>query len=174
MKAEDLADQLSLLKNGISEEEFASWPENLRIQLHNNNLVATPGSSVILHPRAQMMSAETNTAPQQVDVYTAAALVLEKLWDSAEYPDDTLAQLPQHNDFLNAFNAEFMPEIEWQNDFCGKEAWDFIAGLFWQQRCNEAGCPVIDEDSSAGVGMEPTDEEVHSEEGEHGHDEPDY
>lgn len=174
IKSGDLAERLRTLQNGISAKEFATWPEALCLQLKKNNLVAEPGISVILHPRAQMLTRESSIAPLQVDKYAAAALVLEKLWDNAEYPDDVVAQLPQYDEYMSACNADFMPEIAWPGDFCGEEAWDFIAGLFWQQKCAEAGLPAIDEDSSASVGVESADEEVDSEEGEHGHDEPDY
>ncbi len=169
----DLVERLLVLETGISEKEFQDWPDNLRQQLFNNNLVATPGCSVILHPRARMLPLVTDAMAIQTDLYTAGALILEKLWDSADYPDDVLARLPQHGDFIAAYNADFMPEIAWEKDFCSDEAWDFIAGLFWQQKCSEAGQGVAVENLSD-VGMESTDEEIYSEESEHGDEETDY
>ncbi|OGK08850.1 MAG: hypothetical protein A2W80_06345 [Candidatus Riflebacteria bacterium GWC2_50_8] len=172
--ADELHGRFQMLNSGIREEEFLCWPETLRDHLLNNNLVVMPGSSAILHPRARILLSENTATALQVDNYTTAALILEKLWDNAEYPDDAIAQLPQHRDFLNAFRSWFVPEVEWQNDFCAEEAWDFIAGVFWQQKCAEAGQPVISDDSSADIGMEPADEEIDSEEGEHGDEEPRY
>ncbi|EKD82384.1 MAG: hypothetical protein ACD_39C01330G0001 [uncultured bacterium] len=171
---EELSKRLCLLNTGISEDEFLLWPEELRNGLLNNNLVAMPGRSAFLHPRARMLVSEASVSPLQVDNYTIAALVLEKLWDSAEYPDEAIGHLPMHQDFLNAFRKGFLAEVEWQNDFCAEEAWDFIAGVFWQQKCAEAGQPTISDDSSAGIGMESVDEEIDSEEGEHSDEEPSY
>ena len=136
--------------------------------------MATPGCSAFLHPRAQLLDCKTSDSPFQVDLYTATALVLEKIWDNAEYADDALARLPQYRTFKEAFTSAFIPEIEWQADFCSDEAWDFIAGLFWQQKCVEAGqSEAIDEDSTD-VGMQTADEEIDPEEGEHGDEESGY
>ncbi|HAE39620.1 MAG TPA: hypothetical protein DCG57_13440 [Candidatus Riflebacteria bacterium] len=171
--ADELICRLQQLYSGRSEDEFLLWPEALRRQLLNNNLVAMPGKSAFLHPRARVLLSETGADRLQVDNYTMAALVLEKLWDSAEYPDDAVGHLPLHQDFLHAFRSDFLAEVAWQEDFCVEEAWDFIAGIFWRQKCTESGQPAISDDSSA-VGMEPADEEVDPEEGEHGDEETDY
>lgn len=168
LNSTDLSERLSALQAGISEKEFQDWPDSLRQQLFNNNLVANPGSSAILHPRARMLPLVGDFAAIQTDLYTAAALVLEKLWDNADYPDDVLARLPQHGDFIAACNADFMPEIVWEKDFCRDEAWDFIAGLFWQQKCSETGQSETAYEDLSGVRMESADEKIDPKKGEHG------
>lgn len=173
LSSDDLHKRLTILKKGISEEEFLTWPGTLRQQLIDNNLVALPGHSAFLHPRAEIIT--DCEAALEVDLYTAAALVLEKLWDNAEFPDDVLAELPQHNDFVEAFQADFLPEVIWQKSFCSDEAWDFIAGMFWRQKCQEAGQPKaeIEAEELPGIRMEPADQKVDSEECEHGDEEAD-
>ena len=174
ISAAELKDCLNSLKSGINKSQFQSWPVKLQESLHRDNIVATPGCSAFLHPRAQLLDCKTSDSPFQVDLYTATALVLEKIWDNAEYADDALARLPQYRTFKEAFTSAFIPEIEWQADFCSDEAWDFIAGLFWQQKCAEAGqSEAIDEDSTD-VGMQTADEEIDPEEGEHGDEESGY
>ena len=170
----ELKERLIALQSGISADELLSWPAELREHLYNNNLVALPGGSAYLHPRAQCLSDQSDNLCRQVDLYTTAALVLEKLWDKAEYADDVLGQLPQHQAFTAAFNPDFIPEVEWQQDFCCDEAWDFIAGLFWKQKALEAGQAEIRDESSASVGMQPADQEVDPEESEHGDEETGY
>jgi len=173
ISSEELKRRLLELQHGISDNEMLSWPAPLREHLQDNNLVLQPGDSAFLHPRARLLNCEADSSPLSVDLYTAAALVLEKIWDTAEYPDDVLGCLPSHDAFKAAFNASFVREIVWREDFCCDEAWDFIAGLFWQQKCSESGQKEDCDDSSA-VGMQPTDEEIDPEEGEHGDEETGY
>jgi hypothetical protein len=170
----ELKERLAALHNGISSDELLSWPAKLCEQLYDNNLVALPGRLAFLHPRASLLNCETDSALLQTDLYTAAALVLEKLWDSAEFPDEALGRLPQHEAFTEAFNPAFVPEIEWQKDFSCDEAWDFIAGLFWQQKSAEAGHPEVTDEDSTAVRMQTTDQEIDPEEGEHGDEETEY
>ncbi len=173
LTSDELKELLSALQKGISENEMLSWPANLREHLSNSNLMLQPGHSVFLHPRAPLLDCETDDAPLPVDLYAAAALVLEKLWDNAEYPDDALGCLPQYAAFKETFNAASLPEIVWQKEFCSDEAWDFVAGMFWQQRCSESGVSESYDENSA-VGMQTTDQEIDSEESEHGDEEAGY
>jgi len=172
--ADELKNYLNVLQSGICESELQSWPADLQKNLLDNNLLALPGHSAFLHPRARISNIETVDTRLQVDLYTAAALVVEKLWDNAEYADDVLGCLPQYDAFKEAFCSEFMPEIDWQQDFCCDEAWDFIAGLFWKQKSVETGRSQSIDDSSADIGMHAADEEIDSEEGEHGDEETCY
>lgn len=174
LTAGELKKYLTVLQSGVCESELLSWPAALRENLLNNNLLALPGQSAFLHPRVGLSGLDTGNDRLQIDLYTAAALVLEKLWDKAEYADDALGCLPQYEAFKEAFCSGFIPEIEWQKDFCRDEAWDFIAGLFWKQKSAETGRSQDIDDSSADVGMHAADEEIDSEEGEHGDEETGY
>ncbi|NCB39184.1 MAG: hypothetical protein EOM80_10465 [Erysipelotrichia bacterium] len=175
-EATDLYQRLSRLREGISAEEFAAWPGELRTRLFQSNMVATPGEKrAWLHPRIPLDKIEAKATISEVDIYTAAALIVEKIWDRSEYLPETIAQLPDFEIFSDSFVPETLPAIRWQSAYSANEAGDFLANAFWEQHRKESGqknTEQQDNDSGAGVGVETADEQVDSEEGEHRDDEP--
>lgn len=172
----DLLSQLNTLRVGISAEEFANWPAELSLVLQQNNMVATPGGQVAyLHPRIQIERILPVAETFASDTLSVAAMIIEKLWDTAEFIPEVIAQLPDFNEFNRMFAAESLPAVVWNNDFNVNEAFELLGQAFWQQQAKDNGqlSEGADESSSGpSVGMETADEEIDSEEGEHRDDEP--
>ena len=171
---DELFKRMQSLRSGVQIEEFNTWSEPLRLALQQNNMVAIPGGgSAWLHPRIPLEAIKPRCEFCSSDFLSAAMLTIEKIWDAAEYPPEIIGQLPDYDLFAEKYNAANHPAINWQADFSCAEAYEFAAHLFWQQWCKDNGQGVTEEtgNSDAGVGMQPADEEIDPEEGEHGDDE---
>ncbi len=167
----ELQERLHCLKAGISNTEFNAWPEKLKFALDTNQMVATPGHKAYLHPRIILDSFSREPADKKYDLYHSAAFALEKIWDGTSKTEPMIGNLPDFTEFIEAFNSEKGNQSE---GISTEEAWDFLAGVFWEQQCRENGLNVDQEtslSSGAGIGMETADEEIDPEEGEHGNDE---
>ena len=178
LPADQLLSLLKSLRHGLAADEFMALPEKTVRILQQNNMVAFPGrKKAWLHPRLPMhlIDATQTVRPRSSDFLTAAALNLEKMWDTAEYLPEHIATLPEFANFCEFYRPEMHPEIEWNNDFSAEEAWEFLAHLFWNRLQTDNGQPGAaaeeQEESGTGVGMQTADEEVDPEEGEHGDDE---
>lgn len=170
----DLQDRLACLKTGISNIEFNAWPEKLKFALHTNQMVATPGHKACLHPRIVTDSFLMEPVAEKHNVYMAAAHTLEKIWDGTSNTEPMIGNLPDYEEFAEAFNSDSDNK---SGRYSTEEAWDFLAGVFWEQQCRENGLNVDQEtslSSGTGIGMETADEEIDPEESEHGNDETDY
>jgi hypothetical protein len=173
---QETLDRLCVLAKGITAEMFAEWPEKLRLTLAHNNMIAMAEKKIWLHPRIKPATLSPQIERYNCDFLSAAALTIEKIWDNSDYPPEKIAQLPDYDEFCELYKAEAQPSVAWQQNFDCVEAYEFIGDLFWRQWCKDngqaAGIPEIaNETESGSVGMETADEEIHSEEGEHGDDE---
>lgn len=166
-------DRLNMLTTGIEFEVFSQWPDKLRRALEHNNMVATADNIVWLHPRVRPELLKPAADLYACDFLSAAALSIEKIWDNSDYPPEKIAQLPEYEEFCEYYTATAHPATMWQSGFNCAEAYEFVGHLFWHQWCRDNGqAPLPESDNESGsVGMETADEEVYSEEGEHGDDE---
>ena len=177
LPADKLIALLKSLRCGLSADEFAALPEQIVKVLLQNNMIAFPGrKKAWLHPRLPMhlIDATQPVQTRKTDFLAAAALAVEKIWDTAEYLPEHIASLPEFSLFSEFYQPDLHPEIEWNKDFCVEEAWEFLAHLFWSRWQTDNGQQDVaaeQEESGAGVGMEAADEEIDPEEGEHGDDE---
>lgn len=173
--ASEMLHKMELLRGGISSNEYNSWPDNIRLILQLNNMVAVPGGEgAWLHPRLCATVFSPTLEKFSCDFLSAAVLTLEKIWDTAEYPPEGIAQLPEYGTFCGKFNSQSHPAVEWQPDFDRNEAFEMLGHLFWQQWVKDngqSGEKTADDESGTGVGMKTADEEIDPEEGEHGDDE---
>jgi hypothetical protein len=125
----DLLQHISLLKSGIALQDYLSWPADLRELLENSNMVATPGSKAMLHPRANFAYQNFDLKDPRFNSEEIAAMTLEKIWD----------QQP-----LSAENFPFVPEPHVFKDNCpDKQNWQtafsFIEQSFEEQKIREQG-----------------------------------
>lgn len=163
-----LKEILCNLQSGIPLTEFEKLPDALRLELQFNNMVAMPGLTAYLHPRICLDRFPDSLFIQEADIYSTGAMTLERLIDLAPADGKPLGILPDYNDFCRLFEPATLPQTNWQKGFSGQEAYDFIAGLFWERQCFENGLT-----SASGVGMQTADEEIDTEECEHCNDEAD-
>ena len=150
----ELLDAIKALKAGVSNNEYPKWPEHLRQNLENNNMVAIAGTKAWLHPRADFEYSDVSCSPPDFSIEEKAGLVLEKIWDSEEFGKEYFAQLPEETLFNQTFDS-ISDHFNWQRDEA-EAAYDFLNKAFSQI------------DSTSGIGMETTHEQIDSEEGEHG------
>ncbi len=146
------------LEKGMANAEFASLNASLKTVLLNNNMVAGAGNYFWLHPRAGFNYESMQIVEHTLDLQHFAGLILESFWDSAEAGQETLATLPELEDFKLHF--EKLKSIN-SGHTC-EEAFAFIQEAF------------NDLDSASGIGVETAYQEIHSEESEHGDDETEY
>jgi hypothetical protein len=175
-KPDEMRQKLGQLHQGITADEYNSWADILRANLEKDNLVALPGGEgAWLHPRFALTNLVPETEIFACDFLSAAVLTLEKIWDSAEYPPEVIAQLPDYQTFCETFSRENHPAVAWKDDFSRNEAFETLGHLFWHQWNKDNGQPGVREeeaeDSGAGVGMEAADEEIDPEECENGDNE---
>lgn len=136
----EIISMLNILKNGISVDEYSAYPENLRIKLQQHVMVAMPGKkSAWLNPRIIVSDFSENIEPLKVDQIEASALVMEKIWDEAEYMPDVAAQIPDETVFTENFNSSAVPFIEWQDSFNSKEAFEEIKERFIERLAIDNG-----------------------------------
>lgn len=169
-----LKERLLALQSGLQISDFNNWPAALQKALLLNQMVATPGNEAYLHSRINLEHFDCQLGDERDDLYTTAAKALEMVWDNASLNDPLVGSLPEYDEFMNAFKAITENTTA---DFSIDEGWQFIATLYREQECRENGIAIESELSQllrAGIGVETADEEIDSEEGEHGDDEADY
>lgn len=144
------------LSSGVSLASYQQWPHSLRQILENCNMVATPGKTAFLHPRALSALQGRNPAAPQHDIFRLAAISIEKLWENetTTYP----GELPEFSQFKPMF-ASIQQLFE--SGFSDEEAYELMQRAFT-------------EESTSGIGMQTADEEIYPEQSEHGDDEPEY
>jgi hypothetical protein len=173
--AETLQQKLNHLAHGIGKSEWTDWPDSLKLELQRYNMVAITGTMTRLHPRI-VLPDSFNIVREATDIYQAASETVERIQDCS-VAAGAIAVLPDYQTFCRHFCQEQFPHLLWEKSFSAEEAYDFLATLFWEQQCRENGLTAeseIIDDSGAGVGMEPADEEIDTEESEHGDNESDY
>ncbi|GAB4280680.1 MAG: hypothetical protein Kow0029_25400 [Candidatus Rifleibacteriota bacterium] len=168
MDAAEMRNLLKSLSTGLSIDNYQNISENIRSSLEHNNLVAKPGLSAYLHPRARTLLACSQETHKKYDLFSLAALALEKVWD--EQPE-TISQLPEFSVFKNFFNREALSEYCWNDNYRAEEGFEFLANVFYDQKHYEQGKGRIYQLDSS-VGMEAGDEKVYPEKSKHGNDEP--
>ncbi len=173
--AEELTEKLYCLRQGIDASDYSAWPVDLVEALENNNMVATPGKKVFLHPRFPLEETLSLENVDEADVFYAAAFTLEHIWDNHE-TNGLIGELPDYGLFSSNFNQSAMLHLDFKSGLSTDEAYDFLATLFWRQQTIENGCKKRSDDALEPVsviGMQAADEKINSEECEHGDDEAD-
>lgn len=160
------------LWKGVPIDQYNDWSPELRELLENNNLIALPGSQAMLHPRADFDFAKFEKPEMNLDIYHLAALTLERMWDNCEPGKEMISYLPDYEEFKRNFNQESLPGFTWEPSYSPEEAFEFLANVFFEQKQREVGQKASCNESVTNVGMDTANQQVDSEKGEHGYDEP--
>lgn len=183
--AEQLRGYLQQLRQGVAPSNFDQWPEDLRLELMRNNMIAMPGKQPILHPQADNACIVAPCEIAEMSAEKAAAMALEYLWDNSNELEDIIGECPEQDEFYEAYAAcASVLRTEFAS-FAVEDAWRFIEWSFAAHKEREASGKTFDGGSSAsmacynsfysgaeqrkacsGVGMQTADQVVNPEEGE--------
>ncbi|MFZ5949369.1 MAG: hypothetical protein ACOYXC_01590 [Candidatus Rifleibacteriota bacterium] len=157
--AKDFSDAFLKLSSGTKRSDYNSWPEKIRFLLETCNMVALAGDKAWLHPRAHFDFSRIEAAKPDFSAGEAAALTMEKIWDESEQSGDLVGEVPEFDLFKTTF--EDLASNEILNFSLLTEAYDLVTSI----------CSSSELQSESGVAVETADEEIYSEQGEHGDDE---
>ncbi len=124
----ELDDFLRALKQGISKENYRTFPEKLRLELEKMCAVAQPGLKAFLHPRFPFPLPDIPLTDEFRE--NAALLALEKVWDNNP---SIVPQLPEYKIWLYEYSSEKLPEARFDASKPPEQIWEIFGEAFLSQ-----------------------------------------